>query len=176
LGKKINHIPQIPFPRSYWVIPGKLLAGHVPTDNDPVVSEEKIKNLLNCGIKTIINLQEENELNNQGLPFSKYYLTLPKEVSFHRKSIPDFGIPTKETMVEILRIIDESIANNKAVYVHCWGGIGRTGTVIGCFMKKNKMASSENFIDALAYLRKNDPENHRTSPETSQQIEFVKSF
>lgn len=169
-------MPVIPFPRSYWVIPGKLLAGHVPSNKDSLVYKEKINNLITCGIKTIINLQEENELNDEKELFPKYENLLPKDVSFYRKSIPDLGTPSKELMKEILQIIEESISNNKPVYVHCWGGIGRTGTVIGCFLIKNKMANPNNFMEMLAYLRRTDPENHRPSPETPQQIEFVKSF
>jgi hypothetical protein len=35
-------MPVIPFPLTYWVIPGKILAGHVPSDKNIAISEQKI--------------------------------------------------------------------------------------------------------------------------------------
>lgn len=165
----------IPFSRSYWVIPGKFLAGHIPTDSNLEVSEKKISNLLSCGIKTIINLQEEDETNFKGNPFLKYEEFLPKNISFFRKSIQDLNIPSKNLIREIIDIIDDSIKQNKPVYVHCWGGIGRTGTVVGCYLIEKEMANSNNVLEIIESLRINDPEKHRPSPETNAQIDFVKN-
>jgi hypothetical protein len=42
--------PSLPFPKSYWVIPGKFLAGAYPGSADPEEAKEKIKALTFCGI------------------------------------------------------------------------------------------------------------------------------
>lgn len=34
--------------------------------------------------------------------------------------------------IRILDAIDARLEAGKSVYVHCWGGIGRTDTVAGC--------------------------------------------
>ena len=36
-------------------------------------------------------------------------------------------------MVAILDSLDTAIADEHTIYLHCWGGIGRTGTVVGCW-------------------------------------------
>ena len=60
--------PPVPFPRSYWVVPGKLLAGYYPGDLDPLKMEVKLKGLLQVGIRYVISLMEENERNRYGNP------------------------------------------------------------------------------------------------------------
>ena len=45
------------------------------------------------------------------------------------------GLPTAGQVMQILDDIDATRAHCGAVYVHCWGGVGRTGTlVIGCWL------------------------------------------
>ncbi len=41
------------------------------------------------------------------------------------------GTTTIPHMTQILDDIDSAIADEGVAYVHCWGGIGRTGTVVG---------------------------------------------
>ena len=43
----------LPFPRSYWVEPGRLLAGFYPGDSDPVEAEYKLQALLDCGVSRV---------------------------------------------------------------------------------------------------------------------------
>lgn len=56
-------IPSVPFGRSYWVVPGKLLAGFYPRSLDPKEAHMKLKSLLDHGIRHVINLMEPNEFN-----------------------------------------------------------------------------------------------------------------
>jgi len=46
----------VPFARSYWVVPGELLAGYYPGDLDTSKMEKKLKGLLRAGIRYVINL------------------------------------------------------------------------------------------------------------------------
>ena len=46
----------LPFERSYWVIPGKLMAGEYPAAPDETESYKKLDGLIRVGIKTVINL------------------------------------------------------------------------------------------------------------------------
>ena len=39
----------------------------------------------------------------------------------------------------ILDAIDKALEDGKNVYVHCWGGIGRDGTVVGCWLVRHVM-------------------------------------
>ena len=80
-------------------------------------------------------------------------------------------------MVEILDEIDRSMADGAAAYVHCWGGVGRTGTVIGCWLLRHQYADKGDVLEELTRLREKDRERgHRLSPETAEQAQFARSW
>lgn len=173
----------VPFARSYWVEPGKLLAGCYPGDKNPKEAEAKLEGLLAYGIRLVVNLMEEDELGHDGEPFVMYEKTLQRmakevgvDVECIRMSIQDLNTPRPEFMVEILDHIDQAISKNKPVFVHCWGGKGRTGTVVGCFLARHGKVSGENVLLEIADLRKNDPTSHQRSPETDRQRSMVKRW
>ena len=62
----------IPFPCSYWVIPGKLLAGFYPGSKDPKEATAKLTAIINVGIRHVINLMEPEERDLTGHRFVPY--------------------------------------------------------------------------------------------------------
>jgi protein-tyrosine phosphatase len=172
-----------PFPRSYWVIPGKLLAGAYPGDRDRITAEAKMKQLFDAGIRSTVNLMESDEVNSDGAPFVDYALTFREIVERHgevasclRFPIRDLGIPGTDTMQRILDALDQSIEADQPVYVHCWGGIGRTGTVVGCFLIRRGLAENDNVLEKIRELRFHDEAGHRPSPETTEQCRYVQRW
>jgi protein tyrosine/serine phosphatase len=173
----------LPFPRSYWVVPGEFLAGYYPGSRDLLTAQAKLKNLLEHGIRHIINLIEREEDNFQGekfVPYEDQLQTMAEEmdilIELVHMPIRDMKIPPLEVMVSILDEIDQAIEHNPAVYLHCWGGRGRTGTVVGCYLARHGMAVGEAALDLLGELRQNDPISHLSSPETKMQAEFVRKW
>jgi protein tyrosine phosphatase (PTP) superfamily phosphohydrolase (DUF442 family) len=174
------NIMHFPFPRSYWVIPGQLLAGFFPGSKDPVQESANMEGLIAAGIRHVINLMEEGELDHQGKPFRPYqerfkYLAASKgiDVTWERVSIRDVSVPTRDVMVMILDRIDQALDQQHPVYVHCWGGKGRTGTVVGCYLVRHGIAEGEAALKAIQEIRRNDPKAHEPSPETREQCDFV---
>ena len=174
---------EAPFPRSYWVIPGLLLAGEFPGSENREEAKNKLRSLIDCGIRRVINLMEPDETDHTGNPFDDYepivsQIAKERSVSVNciRFPIADLNVPAITTMGEILCGIMAGIDDGKPVYVHCWGGIGRTGSVVGCFLIKNGIANRGNVLEVIADLRKNDPKSFRISPETDAQRKFVQSW
>ena len=93
-----------------------------------------------------------------------------------RLPIRDVSVPSKEAMVAILDAIDKSIRENHPVYVHCWGGKGRTGTVIGCYLARHGIAIGQEALARINYLRRDLPDSSARSPETLEQCEMVLSW
>ena len=65
-------------------------------------------------------------------------------------SVEDRGVPSPWTLRCILDVIDRSISDENPVYVHCWAGRGRTGTVVGCYLKRRGIAEDPDVIQKLA--------------------------
>ncbi len=156
-----------PIKHCYWVSPGQLLAGEYPRDINEGTSRQKINNLLQAGVNVFIDLTgEEDGL----LPYTGFL----QDALYHRFPVPDLSIPdSAELTKNILDTIDNSISRGHVVYVHCWGGVGRTGTIIGCWLARHGRQGAA-ALDALQELWEQCPKSaHRPSPETAEQKDYV---
>jgi protein-tyrosine phosphatase len=165
---------------SYWVVPASLLAGAYPGASDPETHRAKVQSLVDAGIRTFVNLMEVNETNYASEPFVPYQdlvRHLCPDAHCCRHAIRDLAAPTPELMITILDAIDESMVAGKPVYIHCWGGVGRTGTVVGCWLLRHGLAEPGNVLKVLMELRQQDRERRqRMSPESPAQQRFVKGW
>jgi hypothetical protein len=174
---------RVPFEGAYWVVPGKLLAGYYPGDKDPESARKKAAALVECGIRHVVNLMEEHELDRQGEPFVPYHEDLMAigtktgtQVAFIRLSVKDCSAPSKPRMRRILDEIDGAIADGRPVYIHCLGGKGRTGAVVGCYLARHGMAVGEGALVRIADLRSQNPALTGRSPENDNQCDMVRSW
>ena len=174
--------PPRPKDNTYWVIPNQLIAGGYPIDSfgddsDAETSRQKLRGYLNHGVDCFIDLTHEGETDS-------YEMVLQEEakktqghaVKYKRLPIQDFGIPTKEEMKRILDTIDKAIAAKKTVYVHCLGGIGRTGTTVGCFLARRNGNRGQEALDETNRLFQSSGRRYGTSPETMDQMSFVRDW
>lgn len=173
----------VPFSRCYWVLPGQFLAGCYPGSKDTDEAGLKLKAMLDLGIRHIVNLMEHDEKDQTGAPFVRYEdrmqaLAASKgcSVTFERMSIRDLSVPSKARMSAILDRVDQCVRDNRRVYVHCLGGRGRTGTVVGCYLSRHGIATGEKVLDSIARLRKVTDDYYQPSPETRPQLEMVRSW
>jgi hypothetical protein len=160
----------VPIPDSYWVIPGRLLAGEYPGHKDDAQPRLKLRRFQEAGITLFFDLTEAGE---HGL--SPYAPLLPQvfdaagsRVKHQRYPIPDLGTPDVAQMAAIQEGLRDYLACGESVYVHCYGGIGRTGTVIGCYLVNGGMNGDE-ALAQIAQWRQGTPEGWKRSPETEAQ-------
>lgn len=172
-----------PYGRSYWVIPNLFLAGYYPGEKDDEAALVKLETLLSTGVRTIINLMEEDEISWDGLPFTPYSHLLQRvakskdlDITYAQLSIEDMNVPSRASMQIVLDIIDSSLRKQRPVYIHCRGGIGRTGTVVGCFLARHAIASGDGIIIKLKELRLCDDAKSKEAPQTDVQRQMILSW
>ena len=170
-----------PFARSYWVMPGKILAGVFPDVWSDDTAALTLRALLHAGIRTTLNLTEEGE-TNQGLPlpdytglFAKFAAEIGVEVACERRPIHDFDVPSVADLRDTLDVVDAAVAAGKPVYIHCRGGWGRTGTVVGCYLVRHGLANPGDALAELQRLRDTQGQIG-DSPQTDGQRDMVRSW
>ena len=166
-----------PIPESYWVEPGRLLAGEYPGRYDSEQTRKRLDALIGAGFDTFIDLTRENENVPYESILHEQSQLYGKETQYYRFAIGDFGLPTPELMQTILDKIDNSLAAGRKVYVHCWGGIGRTGTTVGCYLVRRGLDGNK-ALSQLAEWWQDVPKSrlHPRTPETTEQAAFVRSW
>lgn len=151
---------------------GIIYAGEYPGDKDGKLARQKIEQMHHFGIRHFIDLTEEGELR----PYSHL---LPADTTYTRFPIADCGAPKSIESVQRLLLRIEELKNmNGYVYVHCWGGVGRTGTIVACYLSQNWEEPDLNLV--LDALRRNFSEMpksaYKKTPETKEQIDFIERF
>jgi protein-tyrosine phosphatase len=167
-----------PIPNSYKLLDGRLIAGEYPGDQDETLARAKLGALLDAGVTNFIDLTEPHEL----APYERQVAELAQarggEVKYHRLPIQDVSVPNSATVMrEILDQIDAALDDGGVVYVHCWGGIGRTGTVVGCHLVRSGMTGDEALAEVARLFKHMEKyPRRRRSPETDEQESYVRAW
>ena len=167
-----------PHDNTYWLEPNRILAGEYPGRLGAGTAEARLREYLACGVTDFLDLTTPGELEPYEEALSRLASALSAEVRYLRIPIRDMAVPDRPSvMVDILDTIDQRVDEGGTVYVHCWGGIGRTGTVAGCYLVRRGLTGDA----ALGQLARLWPQMKKsawypTTPQTDQQFEYVRSW
>ena len=160
--------PETPIRGAYWVDPSRLLAGEYPGDPDPAIAVERLRRFADADVTLFVDLTEPLELE-------PYAHLLRNGACHERRPIPDLGTVSRREYVEILDLVDGALTGDHAVYLHCLGGIGRTGTVVALWLVRHGLDGGDP-ISRLAELRRNVPAAWMPSPQTRAQRRVVQHW
>ena len=155
----------LPIRSSYWAADG-LLAGEYPGALDRADAARRLRAFADRGVTVFVDLTHPAD----GLEPYEGLLAPPARRLGH--AIMDMGTTTIPHMERILDDIDAALSNGSGVYVHCWGGIGRTGTVVGCWLMRHGLDEGDP-IRRIAELRRDVGDAWMPSPQTSAQCAMV---
>ena len=99
-------------------------------------------------------------------------------VAYERHPIVDRSVPRNpEQMAKVLDAIDAALNDRKTIYIHCLGGVGRTGTVVGCWLVR-RGHTGDAALRQLAEWWQEVEKVYRqpNSPETLEQKRYVRNW
>ena len=129
-----------------WIIEEKLAGSAIPT------SKEEIDWIKQEGVKSIVTIREE--------PLEDEWI---KDVNYLHVHSNDMGIPEFSDLVNSVDFIHQRITNDEPVMVHCLAGLGRTGTILACYLIKYEDMTAD---DAIQKVRR---ERHGSIQSFSQE-------
>eukprot|EP01138_Halocafeteria_seosinensis_P015161 gb/GECG01015474.1/.p1 GENE.gb/GECG01015474.1/~~gb/GECG01015474.1/.p1 ORF type:complete len:694 (+),score=66.38 gb/GECG01015474.1/:1-2082(+) len=141
-----------PTTESNWVIPDQLMVGAYPGYIDDEENDFTLASILHCGVTTFVCLQQEYHDSHVDeaqwrsgqrlrpyivdakrlltmLPQSYFPKGRPSEIGFVHFPIVDCSTVCDSKMVELARDLVSRMCKGEVLYVHCWGGHGRSGVV-----------------------------------------------
>jgi predicted protein tyrosine phosphatase len=160
-----------PLPNTYWVIPGRLLAGEHPVGADETQARTRLDRLREAGVDYYVDLTEIGER-------PEYRRLLPKRAEYLRCAIVDTSVPNNVAqMHELLSNIQAALDRGRCIYVHCRAGIGRTAVVIGCFLAQEQR-SGKAAIKILNRLWRQSAraEKWPQVPQTPEQADYIRHW
>ena len=165
-----------PFPDSYWIIPDQFLAGAYPgyTKGGEDLTRRRVAALLEAGMDTFIDLTRPGESASYVETLHAEAERYSKRVDYQPKPIEDKGLPSVGQMTAILDSIDAALSAGRKVYLHCLGGIGRTGTVVGCWLARHGLTGEEALARLNGLYRASQQSRFFSrSPEMDAQLLFI---
>ena len=168
--------PERPIPESYWVVPGKLLAGEFPGRFDGTLTRQRLNHFLKQGVNAYVDLTKASELPSYEPLLYEQARIIGVEAVYARLPIRDRGLPSAKLMKAILDNLDASVEADRKVYLHCWGGVGRTGTVVGCWLVRHGAEPLQALAEVARLFATMTPQKREAHPEGSPQTAAQRDF
>lgn len=164
----------LPHNQSFCVVPDRFLAGNYPGDKTDAAARKKLGPILDAGVNVFIDLTEAGELKPYGH-------LLPEGVRHARFPIRDVNVPKRSSeMAALLDGIDAELDHENLIYLHCWGGHGRTGTVVGCWLRRHGRRQQQAIDELQALWQQNAKSTwggeYASTPQTAQQFDYIRSW
>lgn len=122
---------------SNWLLDGQLMCGGYPEN------EDQLRRILKARVDVFICLQDDRQIKEKSLPDYRVMVKnlveteweFDQEVSFYKFPIKDGKIAKDVGVFKLCHIILDLVCRGKVIYMHCWGGHGRVGTISSCLLQ-----------------------------------------
>ncbi|NQW23900.1 MAG: dual specificity protein phosphatase family protein [SAR202 cluster bacterium] len=138
-----------------WVIQDELAGSQGPAD------VEDLFFLYSQGVRAVIRMEERTISADTGKLVDLMDMFEP---------VPDFTPPNLEQTQRMIEFIDQRTGEQKPVAVSCYAGIGRTGTVLACYL----VHRGEHPSEAIKQVRQLRPGSIQTPEQEAAVYQYAK--
>lgn len=139
-----------------WVVEGRIAALPMP-------SRQEMHALRQAGFGLVINLTEKPGPTAMAAAEGLRGFHLPLE---------DMQPPDQEQIAEFVALVRRTLREGRPVAVHCMGGLGRTGTMLACFLVAEGMKPWA----AIDYVRERRPGSVQTEEQEAAVVRYARSL
>jgi protein-tyrosine phosphatase len=151
------------------------LAGGYPLNGrNQAFFQHSLAAFLEAGFNSFFDLTRVGELPAYLPGLQEEAARYGTSIDYQRVVIQDRSLPTHAEMAMLLDAIDAALAAGRKVYLHCWGGIGRTGMTVGCWLVRHGLTGGQALIRLNElYRTARQSRLYPQSPETDAQVKFI---
>ncbi len=160
-----------PTEESNWLIPGRLIVGGCP------VTAEEMEDISEAGVDLLVCLLNRDDFASR--ISKKKYKRFARNVGIETvfRPIADGDITTDRRAFSIARMVAERLETGDVVYLHCWGGHGRAGTIGAMILGLWYRIPFQEAIEFLQKAHQTRSEGgHYPTPQTEEQIYQASRF
>ena len=128
-----------------WIVDGRICAMGLPAESDLALLRE-------AGFTLVIGVASEEYAD----PVREWCLA--EGLRYVRYRVADMTAPELTDVRDFVAEVTYELAHGGRVAVHCLGGIGRTGTMIACYLVSTGMTADQ----AVAEVRRRRPGSVQT--------------
>ncbi len=166
-----THKPPIEYS---YIVYKRIFAGEHPLYRRHTVSpDERISQFLEFGITDFMDLTIPGEA-------PEYGAMLPADIHRHVFPIRNFEAPENmQALCDIFDKLAQRLIGNPdgKLYIHCHGGVGRTGTIVACLYIYFEGQSHDEAIIRMRQQYSQSPRSEiMDAPETLRQLKFICEF
>lgn len=146
-------------PKSFaWILEDQLGGVQMPGLLRPL--DQDLSAIHHLGCRSLVSLRYKQKVKQTDL--DRYGIT------GHHMPIADMGAPETSATLDLCRWIEKSIKEGKPTVLHCKAGLGRTGTMLACYL----VYSGARAVAAIERIRSINP----LYIQSEVQVEHVSAF
>lgn len=167
-----------------WLVPNHVMVGRYPGSGRGEWAEKAVTSVRAAGVTTFVCLQSELPPQDSGREMPRGFERYFEAATAFDGPAPSFayyGIPDMEPAADLeslgtfVQSLADRVENDECLFVHCWGGKGRTGLVAACLLGELYDVGPEEALDRVqAYVELRAP--GALSPETAAQKAQVRDY
>ena len=137
-----------------WVLENELAGSMGPSSFDD------LSFLYHSGVRAVIRMEEQTISANTADSLDLVDMFEP---------VTDFTAPSLDQIHRMVEFIDRQVADQRPVAVSCYAGIGRTGTVLACYLVHRGQEPSE----AISRVRELRPRSVQTTDQEAAVYDYA---